>query len=203
MNIKHAAIRIMAMAAAGAIWATSAHAVVINEIGDASNLASGAQIVPGGTDQIFGEITTNDNGDLYRIVFGSAGNVTFTGIALSGGLDVNLLLFNGVGNPIFGSDDDFSGLDEQFTLNLAAGEYLIGIGDNQTQGFDAANNLILDDDDEEFPENPSGILFDIRNPNNPSTGEYRIDFSVPEPGTLPIFGLGLAGLAFARRKRMI
>ena len=35
------------------------------------------------------------------------------------------------------------------------------------------------------------------------TVNTTLSITVPEPGTLAIFGLGLAGLGFARRKRMI
>ena len=98
----------------------------------------------------------------------------------------------GIGHGLINSDD------VELTQTLTDFVYDIGSGDNLTIRIDAAV----------FSGNQEAVAFDnIRItgdliPVPEPEGEPEETTSVPEPGTLTLFGLGLAGVGFMRRRRI-
>lgn len=159
---------IISLACLGALFAGSASAQVFTETSDASALLANALVVPAGTTQIDGELVntaTNEDVDTYRIVVPSDGDFTIEAIAdVNGDPDMNLLVFNEIGQALAGDDDDndnctvitsLNSLDSCLTLSLTAGTYFISVGDNNIGAFESVAEYEAGND---FMDNDSGIL---------------------------------------------
>ncbi|OUR92772.1 hypothetical protein A9Q81_15735 [Gammaproteobacteria bacterium 42_54_T18] len=92
-------------------------------------------------------------------------------------------------NGNWSADGSTSSLDSYLSLNLAAGDYTLAIGDFYLSDADARDGF----------NNSFG---------SSAVGDYQITFtgtglatSVSEPGSIALFGLGLVGLGFARRRQ--
>lgn len=208
----------------------SAHAVLItNETGDAGNTIPTAQILADGTTSVFGEIATNQDTDLFRFTLAAAETFTIEVLEIDAALDMNLLLFNSLGQGLAADDDNSSGctqvtavggFDSCLTLMLAAGDYFFGIGDNNIGAFATFADFLAGsdfiDNDSEILATPTTETLGLIGPEFGPTivsgdvGRYRVNFSqavvgpvaaVPEPTTLALMGLGLAGLGYRRKRK--
>ena len=199
--------------------ASAAHAVMINEESpDAGELTTTAQDATGGLtlgspgvslDSISGSLINLgtaqdpvDDVDLFRILITdpAAFSVTVTA-SLSGNNDAMLYLLDSAGVQTL-VDDDSDGLLPQFNPGALAaspaGEYFLAL------------SLFLTNPDDVASTPPTLASGWYRDPL-PSfqTGPYALALTgvetapkeVPEPGTLALFGLALAGIGVARRRQ--
>lgn len=185
-----------------------ANAATISEVGDAGNTVGTVQNIGSGVDVIQGTIGVQGDSDLYRVFFNFTGSLTIRVFDTGGGWDPNLLVFNAAGNPIGGDDDGNgtgpSGFDSRLTFNITPGFYYIGVGPNNSNGFDASSQLIVTNDDGLSPFNPSGVLSFIQG-GGQGPGSYDLTFSadsapgdVPEPSTFALLGGALLAIGAAR-----
>jgi len=180
-------------------WLGTANATPVNELGDAGSLTGSAQTIGAGVSTITGSTGPNDTEDLYGFTWGgglfeAATNGLF---GSSRDFDTMLFLFDSAGTFIAANNDTFDGINfnlgSLISETLVAGDYFLGIS-----GFsnDAENSL-----NSEFRFGATGVLDHWE--GSGSTGNYTIGIAqnVPEPTSIALFGLGLAGLGLSRRKK--
>jgi hypothetical protein len=207
-------IKMLKVAVVGLVLSVSgfANAVLITEATDAGETMATAFNLTGGVTSING--TISNDVDVFR--FSLASNTVFTISAITSNFDMNLLIFNGLGQGIAGNDDlnrdggcgiGLGSLDSCLTLSLSAGDFFFAIGDNNTGAYDALGSQIM--------HNDSGILASPTAASFASfyhgsrSGSYTVNFStatsspdpVPEPSILAIFALGIMGLVSRRLKK--
>jgi len=187
----------LGVAIALATGMASAQAAYI-ESGDASNVLASAQLATDMTIQ--GTIGQGDGGDVYKLVFGSAGTLTI--LATSSQIDTNIGLFDAGFNALAGDDDSGGGQNSLLSYAISAGTYYIGIGNYLMFAFDASNHgWFLDG----LPPAWLGAVSYIDNQGGITPGAYTLSLelrnnAVPEPATLGLLGLGLLGMGMMRRK---
>ena len=187
----------LGVAIALATGMASAQAAYI-ESGDASNFLASAQLATDMTIQ--GTIGQGDEGDVFKLVFGSAGILTIQ--AASSQIDTNIGLFDAGFNALAGDDDSGGGLNSLLSYAISAGTYYVGIGDYAMYAVNASNQSWFLDG---LAPAGFGAVSNIENQTSISTGGYTLSLSlqnnaVPEPATLGLLGLGLLGMGMMRRK---
>lgn len=187
-----------------------------NETTDAGDLLSSAQqVTVAAPSIIFGDVATTTDADLFALQLTSG--VTFTATTVSFGgaaglIDSQLFLFDATGHGIR-YNDDITVLDFLSSLTFTpttSGVYYLGIsgaGYNPRDG--GSGSFIYQSDPSDPTATPgasqygplaswasvSGAFSDF--------GPYRINLAgaapIPEPSTIALMALGLAGLFGARR----
>jgi hypothetical protein len=143
-NLAALARNVVLPLAAALSFASPAHAVVFNEVGDAGQTQATAQLPIGNgplTD-IFGTLRSPLDADLYAIYISNPAAFSATTTPTGGFLDTQLFLLTMAGAPLFLNDDDPGGFSVLSTLpagtlaSLNAGFYLLGVSQS---GYDPAN----------------------------------------------------------------
>ncbi|MET0106126.1 MAG: DVUA0089 family protein [Sedimenticola sp.] len=183
--------------------AGTAQATTVAEIGDAGDLMGSAQVLGAGTTAITG---SGGSGDIDLYSFGWSGG-SFTA-STSASIDPQLFLFNSSGYGILADDDSAGGLNSLISLTLAAGNYFLAINGYNNEATSISGNIFNNGCcGTELPTGPGAGDPLSGWTGGGSAGTYTISFRsatsavVPEPASLALMGLGLAGLGYSRKKK--
>jgi hypothetical protein len=205
------------------VVAAAASATLVAEIGDAGQTIASAQVVPGSgpVDSISGTFTSASDVDLFEIHIATPGLFSASASSVPA-LDGLLFLFDSAGRGVVSRDDstntngDFGALTSTFVVS--AGDYFLGISlfDNipgSAGGLIFPDTQFVDSGIEYGPSGPGGALPLSQwiiggGGQTGSAGSYTIALRgvsgvarVPEPATLTLLALGLAGLGFSRHRK--
>lgn len=143
------------------------------DAGDSLTTASTISGTAGTSSVINGNIDTSQDTDLFKFVIDVAGMTTFdANPAQDSGLNINLFLFNAMGNPMSPFAEPTDSNSMAFTLDLAAGTYFLGIGSDDLDAFDRDNNQIAGNDTTTI--DPQGVLDHWTPGFKESEGKYTI-----------------------------
>jgi hypothetical protein len=207
----------------GLAYGSTANATLITETIDAGNTMSTAMLLASDTTSVLAEINGPTDTDLFRFTLAFNSIFTIEVLEIDDDLDMNIILFNALGQGLAGDDDDnndcaavsiLGSLDSCLTLNLVAGDYFFAIGDNNMAAFESMTDF---NDEVEFIDNDSGILATPTaeilglvgpegGPNDTNdVGRYRVNLiqttAVPEPSSIILFAAGIFGMAMRRRSK--
>ena len=217
---------IAAIALCGTVGLTgTANATAVIESGDAGQLPGAAQDITGvaatsisGALVVTGDAKSGFTGDvdMYAIHIGDTGafSATVTLLPDAGFYDSQIFLFDSAGIGVLTNDDGVGiGLRSSIPIGSLAGPaglYFLAISDWNNDPVSADGRIFPDTFSGVWGPTGSGGALPISGWNNdiwdPETGRYTIALTgvtaaVPEPATLAIFGIGLVGLGFMRRRR--
>lgn len=142
----------------------------MNELGDAGQLLSDAQVIPSGTttlDTINGQISSNNDVDLFKITLAGGAFSATTGE--NAVFDTQLFLFDEDGTLIAENDDSNNLQSTLSESSLDAGTYFLGISS--------------------FNNDPNNPLTGFDN-NGSSNGDYSIEVTGVQSGSSTAFSLG-------------
>jgi len=182
---------------------SSAQASVFTETTDVGETLATATVLPGGTTSVSGTLSA-DNADLFLFAWGGgAFDVNTNG---STG-DTQLSLFDASGLGLIHDDDSGDGLDAAISTVLAAGTYYLGISTWNNDPVSAGGNIFPTGNPGPFgPTGPGGALPLTGWSGGGGSSVYVINFrvataAVPEPASLALLCVGLAGLGVMRRRQ--
>lgn len=203
------------MLAALAVTSTSM-AQTWAEAGDAGQLPAGAQVTMGVgmLSTITGELTASD-ADMYAIMITDSNLFFAQSHSNSTTIDTQMWLFNSAGMGISFNDDWVGGTTLQSAITdqfvNSNGLYYLAISGYDYDATSGGNEIWLDTPfrSERMPDGAgaAGMVDGWGTTGTPAAGLYEINLrgaefaTVPEPGTMVAIGLGLAGLALARRRK--
>lgn len=211
--MKHSWLHPLAFTAALAL-PTLAMANAWNEVSDAGDLpVSSNQVTVPSPSIIFGNVASPMDADLFalRLTAGtafSATTVSFGGMEGIG--DTQLFLFDSTGHGIRYNDDrDFTDFFSEISFTPGStGTYYLGISALDFNPRDAQGSFLYVRDQSNPVATPGASIFGpvaswAAAGGFADSGQYQINLAgaapVPEPSTILMMALGLAGLLGARR----
>ncbi|AAZ25965.1 DVUA0089 family protein [Colwellia psychrerythraea] len=201
-------MKMLKAALAGLVLSVSgfANAGLILEIGDTGDNLNTAQSLTGGTTQVSGSISTNNDVDLFSFYWGG-GLLDLNVSQDNSALDTQIFLFDSLGFGLF-HNDDAPFPNSIIQTALAAGEYFVGISSWSNDPLSVGGAIFPSDFSGQLtPTGPGGASsLSTWEYDGNSSGAYLLNISstasqVPEPSTLAIFALGIMGLASRKFKK--
>lgn len=190
------------------------------EVVDAGSLLPGSQNVGAGVNTINGNLTGATDVDVYALdLAGGFFSAQTNGPACCTGTDTQLFLFDANGFGVAANDDGL-GFNSQSSLiqtTLAAGRYYLAVSTFDYDPYSAGGFIFPDfqyccNQPTVGPTGPGGSssllgwgVGPLGTGSGQQPGAYSVTLNqvtVPEPGTLALFGAGLVMVGFSMRRRV-